>query len=200
MTSFPDPDRDGKYYYRAVNAQGHVVRVGIDADGNADIILPTVEGGGNFFAVRRASDGVPVFTVNEQGEYTDKNSAPVNYPAQSQPGLPSPTPIDLDYETLFNLPKVSTTTVVCNMDLNGIEITLPRQGGVRPLFIYVIRREANANPLTVVPNLNFGPETINGGPSLSIVGAQTSVLFIGVTQFFVGATQNWLAFNLPLAP
>ncbi len=195
MTSFPDPDQGGTYQFRAPNKQGHVTGYGIDINGNSVINLANVDGAS--FFVRKAS-GATIFSVDDQGNYTDRNPAAIDQVVQSQPGPPTPTVFDWDFLTYFDQTGRRSAVAVCRMDQNSVDLILPHQNSASPLFLYVIRDVANANVLRVLPNTTFGAQTINGAPFVTLAGTQQTVLFLGSTQLFSGAFPMWTALDLPL--
>ncbi len=63
MTSFPDPDQDGSYFFRANNGRGKQAQFGIESGPSPRALVKTA---GNGFDVLDAS-GLPIFNVPESG-------------------------------------------------------------------------------------------------------------------------------------
>lgn len=190
MTSFPDPDRDGGYKYRAVNELGQEVTFGIPPTFAAAQIkaadgLQVMDAGGNL-----------LFAASPAGIYpppaTQKITSGTNI---STTPSPSPNVFTFTHHPPFGPNYDSPIMVVgCQMDLNDLELYLPPWVNLMPFYFYLqfITTGPTNNELRIFPPV--GGYTLNEGPGPSIVQGNGGETVLCVGNLYSGF--NWQAFNL----
>lgn len=157
MTSFPDPDRDGGYIFRAVNSNGKVVEFGISPGGSPAGFIKLPPGSAGFSVVN--AQGSQLFTVPPSG-YVGPPAAMNVVNIHSVPGLPDPQ--------VHTIPDSATHVVAFNDEQNMDFILpladVPRQVyiGVRdgPTFVYNVI--IYPQPGDTIHNLTSGISTSPG--------------------------------------
>lgn len=171
MTSFPDPDRNGGYIFRAVNSNGKIVEFGVSPGGSPVGFVRLPPGSTGFVVFN--NQGTPILTVPPSG-FTPPPPAP-------------PTP---QIATVSGLITSAVVNVV-PPDANDIALTLPPASQTPGLSIIVGYRDNGTGAFCeVFPN---GADLIvNNSP------ASPNSIVISDNRFYMFTTMGtdfWFASN-----
>lgn len=188
MTSFPDPDNDGGYAFRAQNRYGQTAKFGIDGQppNRTYIEVPTAQG----FDIR-LPNGQTIGVVETDGRTTFVQVPQLQLVIPPAP--PAPYIVDADTgknviaaiavaPIQINLPSVMSGTGAVYYILALDPITPTPVGAPLPFPVQINTFGGNAEPV----NLGPGPKFL------------TTCFQLG---FFLGpGSGGWGAFTMPLLP
>lgn len=191
MTSFPDPDQDGGYQFRAVNERGQVASYGVPPSYAAAKIV--------------ADEGVQVFdklgnlffAAGPSGIYPPPSTQKITSGTTiSTTAVPSPNTFAFVVNPTPNF-DAPIMTVGVQMDLNDLELTLPPWTGVMSFlfFLQFITTGPTNNELRIFPPFGY---TLNGGPGPVIVQGNGGECVMCVGNIYSGLA--WQVFQMTLQP
>lgn len=190
MTSFPDPDRDGGYRFRAVNQLGQTAEFGIDPGGSGNprtfIVVPTSLG----FEFR-LPNGQSMGIIGSDGR-----STLIQVPQLQliiPPNPPAPVVVDAD----------PTKNVIAALCVSPITVNLPSvNSGIGSIY-YILALDP-INPIPVGAPLLFPLQVNSFGPNLEPVNLGPAPKFIPnnfqMAIFLGPGSGGWGAFTFPLLP
>lgn len=190
MTSFPDPDRDGGYRFRAINDKGATALFGLDPSTHPGgpktfVVVPTSLG----FEFR-FPNGNPIATIQ-----TDGRSNLVQVPQLQlvfPPNPPAPYTVDAD----------PTKNIIAAVMAAPISINLPTTVGGLGYAYYILPVDPFGPPAGAPLTFNLTINTFAGNtePVNLTPGPKIVTTNFAMSQWIAPGSGGWGAFTWPLLP